>query len=311
MTVYQKASLEVWEKKYKSSLDTTMLDTYKRVAKGLAQVEDDPDKWEPKFLQALQDGAIPAGRIMANVGALDKPNTSLINCTVSNTVEDSIEGILESTKQSGITLSAGCGIGYDFSTLRPKGAMVAGVGASTSGALSFMNIFDSMCFTISSAGGRRGAQMGTMDVSHPDIIDFIKAKREDGRFRQFNLSVLITEDFISAVKNDKDWNLIFPLHKKDKADNIVTKENPIYPVDESNATYNDKGELVYKIYKTIKAKALWDLIMKSTYEFAEPGFILIDKVNKENNNWWCEDIRTTNPCGEQPLPPFGPSGGDS
>jgi ribonucleoside-diphosphate reductase alpha chain len=217
-------------------------------------------------------------------------------------------GILEKNLEAGLTLKAGCGIGYEFSTLRPKGAYVSGAGAYTSGPLSFMDIYDKMCFTVSSAGGRRGAQMATFDVSHPDVFDFVKAKREDGRLRQFNLSLLITEEFIEAVRSDGNWDLTFPISAKEieggldlKGDNVVWKH---FPTSEGYTTNKD-GLVACRIYETIRAQKLWNAIMSSTYDYAEPGFILIDQVNKHNNNWFCEDIRATNPCGEQPLPPYG------
>ncbi|KAA3626587.1 MAG: ribonucleoside-diphosphate reductase, adenosylcobalamin-dependent, partial [Proteobacteria bacterium] len=198
---FQPASLDIWDKKYRlktkagDAIDGSIEDTYRRVARALAEVESDDAKrkhWFGEFVWALQNGAIPAGRIMSNAGAQrHKPATSTINCTVSGTVPDSMDGILNSVHEAGLTLKAGCGIGYEFSTLRPKGAFVSGAGAYTSGPMSFMDIFDAMCFTVSSAGGRRGAQMGTFDIAHPDIRDFIRAKREDGRLRQFNLSCLI------------------------------------------------------------------------------------------------------------------------
>jgi ribonucleoside-diphosphate reductase alpha chain len=169
-----------------------------------------------RFTWALRRGAIPAGRIISNAGAqAHKPATSTINCTVSGTIEDSMDGILQKVHEAGLTLKAGCGIGYEFSTLRPRGAFVAGAGAHTSGPMSFMDIFDKMCFTVSSAGGRRGAQMGTFDVSHPDVREFIRAKREDGRLRQFNLSLLITDGFMQAVDQDADWSLLFPLSRQE------------------------------------------------------------------------------------------------
>ena len=217
-------------------------------------------------------------------------------------------GILEKNLEAGLTLKAGCGIGYEFSTLRPKGAYVSGAGAYTSGPLSFMDIYDKMCFTVSSAGGRRGAQMATFDVSHPDVFDFVKAKREDGRLRQFNLSLLITEEFIEAVRADANWDLTFPISSKEieggldlKGENVVWKH---FPTSEGYTTNKD-GLVACRIYETIRAQKLWNAIMSSTYDYAEPGFILIDQVNKNNNNWFCEDIRATNPCGEQPLPPYG------
>ncbi|AWV06245.1 NrdJa [Lysobacter maris] len=286
--------------------------TYKRVAKALAEAEPGSEKqqyWYERFVWALRRGAIPAGRITSNAGALaHKPATSTINCTVSGTIEDSMDGILQKVHEAGLTLKAGCGIGYEFSTLRPRGAFVAGAGAYTSGPMSFMDIYDKMCFTVSSAGGRRGAQMGTFDVSHPDVKDFIRAKREDGRLRQFNLSLLITDGFMQAVEDDADWPLVFPLNTKEKTDldldnpeQVVWRDWPTH----RNYIVRDDGLVACKIYGHIRARHLWDMIMVSTYDYAEPGFILIDRVNEMNNNWWCENIRATNPCGEQPLPPYG------
>jgi len=314
----QTASQDIWDKKYRlkdksgNPVDATIDATYSRVAKALSEVEE-PGKqehWYERFLWALRNGAIPAGRIISNAGALaHKPATSTINCTVSGTVQDSMQGILEKNLEAGLTLKAGCGIGYEFSTLRPRGAYVSGAGAYTSGPLSFMDIFDKMCFTVSSAGGRRGAQMATFDVSHPDVVDFIRAKREDGRLRQFNLSLLITEEFMEAVKSDGDWSLSFPVSHKEVEqgtvdladDTLLWKE---FPTTEGYIA-NEEGLVACRIYRTVKARHMWNVIMSSTYDYAEPGFILIDKVNRQNNNWYCENIRATNPCGEQPLPPYG------
>ena len=316
---YQSASLDIWDKKYRlkdisgKSIDLNIEDTLKRVAKALAAVErpDIQDKWEKEFFRAMDAGAIPAGRILSNAGAGEhKPATSTINCTVSGSIPDSMAGILEKVTEAGLTLKAGCGIGYEFSTLRPKGAYVTGAGAYTSGPLSFMDIYDKTCFTVSSAGGRRGAQMGTFDVGHPDVEDFIKAKRENGRLRQFNLSLLITEEFIKAVKEDNDWPLAFPLDPNLPEAKVVNLEDPKqiiwreWTTTEGYKT-NDNGLVACKVYKIIRARELWDLIMDSTYNYAEPGFILIDKVNEMNNNWFDENIRATNPCGEQPLPEYG------
>ncbi|MBD3670049.1 MAG: adenosylcobalamin-dependent ribonucleoside-diphosphate reductase [Gammaproteobacteria bacterium] len=316
----QDASVDIWDKKYRLKskdgqvIDETIDETYQRVAHALAEVETDPAKqeeWGEKFLWALRRGAIPAGRITSNAGALAyKPATSTINCTVSGTVRDSMDDILEKVHEAGLTLKAGCGIGYEFSTLRPKGAFVAGAGAYTSGPLSFMDIYDKMCFTVSSAGGRRGAQMATFDVGHPDVMDFIRAKRESGRLRQFNLSLLITQEFMEAVKADTDWPLAFPVSEKEAETdklNLKDKKQVIYRdwPNEKGYLTDKEGKVACKIYKTVRARRLWDMIMASTYDFAEPGFILIDKVNEMNNNWFCENIRATNPCGEQPLPPYG------
>ena len=312
----QETSYEIWDTKYRlkrkdgSPLDLEIDDTYQRVARALAAQEQEPEAWYEPFLWALRNGAIPAGRITSNAGAFEhKPATSTINCTVSGTIQDSMDDILNKVHEAGLTLKAGCGIGYDFSTLRPRGAFVSGAGAYTSGPLSFMDIYDKMCFTVSSAGGRRGAQMGTMDIRHPDVLEFIQAKREDGRLRQFNLSLLITSDFIEAVKADGEWQLIFPLNKKEVAQDPaeLTASDVVWAdwPSKEGVVVNEQGLVACKVYKTLPARRLWNVIMTSTYDYAEPGFILIDKVNQMNNNWFCEEIRATNPCGEQPLPPYG------
>ncbi len=316
----QNASIDIWETKYRlktkdgSAVDKDIDATYQRVAKALSAVEKTKDlqkKYYQEFLWVLRQGAIPAGRIISNAGAeKHKPATSTINCTVSGIIEDSMDDILDKVHEAGLTLKAGCGTGYCFSTLRPKNAYVSGAGAYTSGPLSFMDIYDKMCFTVSSAGGRRGAQMATFDICHPDVVEFIRAKREDGRLRQFNLSLLITSEFIEAVKNQADWPLSFPVTEKEvKQDNlnlnditqIVWRDLP----ETSQYVNNTDGLVACRIIKTIPAQRLWDIIMSSTYDYAEPGFILIDKVNEMNNNWFCENIRSTNPCGEQALPPYG------
>lgn len=310
----QPASLDIWDSKYRlknengENIDKTLSDTWLRVSNAIVNVEPERrEYWQEKFFWALNNGAIPAGRIISNAGARAyKPATSTINCTVSGTIEDSMQSILQKNLEAGLTLKAGCGIGYEFSTLRPKGAFVAGAGAQTSGPLSFMDVFDKMCFTISSAGGRRGAQMATFDVHHPDVEEFIEAKREDRRLRQFNLSLLITDDFIQAVKNDGSWPLSFPLLERDfvkhSGDEIVWRR-----LNHLGDGYhrNSDGLVACLVYRSIPARRLWDRVMKSTYDYAEPGFILIDRVNDLNNNWFCETIRATNPCGEQPLPPYG------
>jgi ribonucleoside-diphosphate reductase alpha chain len=303
---YQPISQEIWAKKYQlkdkneNPVDLDIQGTKRRVAKALSAPEKDSEYWYDKFMYALDNGAIPAGRISSNAGAGEyKPSTSLINCTVSRIVEDSIKGIVQDAcGDAAITLSSGAGIGYEFSTLRPKGSFVAGAGAYTSGPLPFMDIFDSMCFTISSAGGRRGAQMATFAVWHPDVEAFIEAKREDGRLRQFNLSLLIDDDFMDAVVNDKEWKLLFPVMKGEQKANIETVWKELFWEEDyckkMNYTVED-GKILCKVYKTIQAKELWDKIMNSTYNFAEPGFLLIDAINRMNNNHWCENIRATNP----------------
>jgi ribonucleoside-diphosphate reductase alpha chain len=307
---FQEASLDIWEKKYRltakdgTAIDGTMDDTYQRVARALADVEREEvrEEWYEKFLWALRKGSIPAGRITSNAGAQEhKPATSTINCTVSGTITDSMDDILAKVHEAGLTLKAGCGIGYEFSTMRPRGAYVSGAGAYTSGPLSFMDIYDKMCFTVSSAGGRRGAQMGTFDVGHPDAMEFVRAKREAGRLRQFNLSLLITDEFMDAVKHDAEWKLAFPVTRKEvEAEGLDVSDESKFVWREwpTKGSYvaDEAGLVACRIYKTVPARRMWDVIMSSTYDFAEPGFVLIDRVNEMNNNWWCENIRATNPC---------------
>ncbi|NOQ90412.1 MAG: adenosylcobalamin-dependent ribonucleoside-diphosphate reductase [Gammaproteobacteria bacterium] len=316
----QSASEDIWQRKYQlknnhgEAVDLCVEGTFTRVARALADIEDTPEKqqyWYEKFLWALKQGAVPAGRIISNAGAQEyNPATSTINCTVSGKIHDSMDNILQKVHEAGMTLKSGAGIGYEFSTLRPNDAYVSGSGALTSGPLSFMDIYDKVCFTISSAGGRRGAQMATFDVGHPDVLDFIRAKREDGRLRQFNLSLLITSEFMEAVKNDAPWPLAFPVTEEEAKthnidlhdpDQVIWRDWPI----KDNYIENDAGKVACRIYRTIDAGKLWNVIMTSTYEYAEPGFILIDEYNEMNNNWFCENIRTTNPCGEQGLPEYG------
>jgi len=317
---YQPASFDIWDQKYRlkkkdgSAIDGDIEATFARVARTLADQEKNQQlrkHWYDKFLWALKNGAIPAGRIVSNVGAGKyRPNTSTINCTVSGAIQDSMDDILQKLHEAGLTLKAGCGIGYEFSTLRPKGDYVAGAGAYTSGPLSFMDIYDKMCFTISSAGGRRGAQMATFDISHPDVLEVIRAKRQDGRLRQFNLSLLITEEFMQALASDSLWKLVFPVRASElESDdiNIEDREDIVWrdwPAS-NNYIVNADGKVACRVHKTIPARQLWDAIMSSTYDYGEPGFILIDRVKELNNNWFCENIRATNPCGEQPLPEYG------
>ena len=269
-------SEQIWDMKYRYKdagqipLDKTVTDSWSRVAKSLASVEKSPERWEKIFYSTLEDFKfLPAGRILAGAGT--GRSVTLFNCFVMGTVPDSIPGIFDMLKEAAITMQQGGGIGYDFSTIRPSGSDVKGVAADASGPLSFMNVWDSMCQTIMSAGSRRGAMMATMRCDHPDILSFVDAKSDSQKLRMFNLSVLVTDKFMNAVKNKKDWSLIF-----------------------------DK-----KIYKTVSAKYLWDKIMQSTYDFAEPGVIFIDRINAMNNLNYCETISATNPCGEQPLPPYG------
>ena len=267
---------QIWDMKYRlkdadgTGIDKSVEDTWARIAKDLASVEKNKEQWEKEFYAALEDFKfLPAGRITAGAGTNRK--VTLFNCFVMGTIPDDMEGIFNMLKEAALTMQQGGGIGYDFSTIRPNGALVKGVAADASGPLSFMDVWDSMCRTIMSAGSRRGAMMATMRCDHPDIEQFISAKSDPIRLRMFNLSVLVTDPFMEAVKNDGDWNLIF------------------------------NGE----VYKTLKARTLWDQIMQSTYDYAEPGVIFIDRINKLNNLNYCETISATNPCGEQPLPPYG------
>ena len=269
-------SRQIWDAKYRlkaadgTPVDLTIEESWRRVARALAAVETEPSQWEQPFYEALQDFRfLPAGRILSGAGA-DR-RVTLFNCFVMGDVADDLGSIFDHLREAALTMQQGGGIGYDFSTLRPKGAPVQGVGADASGPLSFMDVWDAMCRTIMSAGARRGAMMATMRCDHPDIEDFIAAKRQAGRLRNFNLSVLATDPFMAAVDADADWDLVFG------------------------------GQ----VYRTIRAKALFDAITRATYDYAEPGVIFIDRINARNNLAYCETIHSTNPCGEQPLPPYG------
>jgi len=269
-------SQQIWDMKYRlkdqngTFLEQTVQDTWRRIAKALSEVETEPKKWETIFYNALTDFKfLPAGRITAGSGT--KRNVTLFNCFVMGVIPDSMSGIFDMLKEAALTMQQGGGIGYDFSTIRPKGSLVKGIAADASGPVSFMDVWDSMCRTIMSAGSRRGAMMATMRCDHPDIEEFIAAKSDSQKLRMFNLSVLVTDAFMDAVKKGEDWKLI----------------------------YNNK------VYSVIKAADLWDQIMRATYNFAEPGVIFIDRINATNNLSYCETITATNPCGEQPLPPYG------
>jgi ribonucleoside-diphosphate reductase alpha chain len=307
---------EIWDSKYRlkahdgTPIDRSVEDTFRRVAKAVAAVEKtthNQKKWEERFFSVLMKGAIPAGRIMANAGAAGyKKSTSLINCTVSDTIEDSMEGIMNALKNAGLILKAGCGIGYDFTTLRPSGALVAGGGTSTRGPMSFMHMFDAMCKTIASAGGRRGAQMACLSVRHPDIEAFIKAKHEKGTLTTFNLSCLVPDEFMAAVTENQTWDLVFPA-RPEEITNLAGEGKIAYhdwPT-KDGYTCDDAGLVACKVHATVDARELWDLIMRSTYEYSEPGVLFIDTINKMNSLGFGEKIGTTNPCGEQPLPPNG------
>ena len=267
---------QIWDMKYRfkdpagAPIDLTVEDTWRRIARDLARIEHDKDHWEERFFAALEDFKyLPAGRITAGAGTARQ--VTLFNCFVMGTIPDSMGGIFDMLKEAALTMQQGGGIGYDFSTIRPKGAAVAGVGADASGPLSFMDVWDAMCRTIMSAGSRRGAMMATMRCDHPDIEAFITAKSDPARLRMFNMSVLVTDAFMEAVKADGPWEL----------------------------------EFAGKVYHTMQARDLWNRIMQSTYDYAEPGVIFLDRINAANNLGYCETIAATNPCGEQPLPPYG------
>ena len=274
-------SQRIWDMKYRlrapgsgdvagEPLDKTIEDTWRRVATALAAPEREPEKWAERFYQAMEDFKfLPAGRVVAGAGT--SRSVTLFNCFVMGAVPDDMGGIFAHLREAALTMQQGGGIGYDFSTLRPRGAPVKGVGADASGPLSFMDVWDAMCRTIMSAGYRRGAMMATLRCDHPDIEAFIEAKREPGRLRMFNLSVLVTDAFMQAVEANAPWELLF--------DGTVARVLP--------------------------ARELWDKIMRATYAYAEPGVIFIDRINQKNNLWYCETIRSSNPCGEQPLPPYG------
>ena len=276
MTEMLPISSRIWDMKYRlkaadgTPIDGTIEDSWRRVARALASVEAEPERWEPEFYRALEGFKfLPAGRILAGAGA--ERQVTLFNCFVMGRIADDMTAIFEHLKEAALTMQQGGGIGYDFSTLRPKGAPVKGVGADASGPLPFMDCWDAMCRTIMSAGFRRGAMMGCLRCDHPDIEAFIEAKRDPGRHRMFNLSVLVTDAFMQAVKDNAPWELRF--------EGVV--------------------------YKTLSARALWERIIRSTYAYAEPGVIFIDRINRTNNLAYCEEIFATNPCGEQPLPPYG------
>ncbi|HEX5959176.1 MAG TPA: ribonucleotide reductase N-terminal alpha domain-containing protein, partial [Hyphomicrobiaceae bacterium] len=271
-------SQQIWDSKYRlkaadgSPVDATLADTWQRVASAIAAAEPDAvrARWTATFAEAMADLAfLPAGRILAGAGS--GRFVTLFNCFVMGRIEDDLGSIFANVQEAALTMQQGGGIGHDFSTLRPKGAPVRSIGADASGPVSFMDVWDAMCRTIMSAGARRGAMMGTLRCDHPDIEAFVDVKADPARLRSFNLSVLVTDAFIEAVRDGTPWDLVF------------------------------EG----KVYRTVDARALWDRIMRATYDYAEPGVVFIDRVNAQNNLAYCETISATNPCGEQPLPPYG------
>lgn len=289
---------EVWEAKYRYRkngvvYDTTITDSWQRIASALATKERNRAHWQVRFYAILQNFKfLPGGRIQAGAGT--SHHVTLFNCFVMGTIPDSMEGIFNALKEGALTMQQGGGVGYDFSTLRPRGTQAYGVGSIASGPVSFMHIWDGMCATILSTGARRGAMMGTLRCDHPDVEEFITAKQDRTKLRHFNVSVLVSDDFMAAVRNDEDWPLIFPVGEHAREGEMVMRDWPGY-----------QSPVPCKLYKLIRARELWDSIMHATYDYAEPGVLFIDRINQLNNLYYCEKINSTNPCGEVPLPSYG------
>ncbi|TDY02883.1 adenosylcobalamin-dependent ribonucleoside-diphosphate reductase [Thiohalophilus thiocyanatoxydans] len=289
----------IWETKYRyyldgNPVDTAISDTWQRVALAAAQAETESiELWQQRFYELLKDFRfLPGGRILAGAGT-DK-DVTLFNCFVMGTIEDSMDGIFDALKEAAITMQQGGGVGYDFSTLRPRGFVAHHRGTVASGPVSFMRIWDAMCATVLSTGARRGAMMATLRCDHPDIEEFIHAKQQSGALTHFNLSVLVTDTFMEAVSNDDDWPLIFPLEDPAAGTADLLAEWPGY-----------EQPVPCKIVRRINAQKLWQQIMRGTYAYAEPGVLFYDRINRENNLAYRETIAATNPCGEIPLPPYG------
>ncbi len=285
----------VWQTKYRAEGETSIRDTWQRVANAVASVEADADEWSGRFYAILKDFKfLPGGRILAGAGT--RKQVTLFNCFAMGLIEDSLDGIFESLKEGALTMQHGGGVGYDFSTLRPKGTPARSVGGIASGPVSFMHIWDVTCAILLSTGSRRGAMMATLRCDHPDVEDFIEAKRDPNVLRNFNLSVKVTDDFLKAVEKDEEWLLVFP--QAALADGVgegaVLREWPGYP-----------GPVPCKILKRLPARDLWHRLMQATYDVAEPGVLFIDRINHLNNLYYCEKIHITNPCSEIPLPPYG------
>ena len=291
-------SRHIWHTKYRNAdpdaAERTIVDTWRRVARALAAVEPaDPQGWEERFYRILQDYRfLPGGRIQAGAGT--QHDVTLFNCFVMGPIEDSIPGIFRALQEAAVTMQKGGGIGVDFSTLRPRGTRARETGSIASGPLSFMHIWDSMCGTILSTGSRRGAMMATLRCDHPDIEEFVAAKQQPGELRRFNLSVLITDDFMRAVRRNSDWPLVFPAAAFEGKGETIDRE-----------WSNARGPVPCRVIQCIPARQLWNAILRATYDYAEPGLLFIERINRLNNLYYREQISATNPCGEIPLPAYG------
>jgi ribonucleoside-diphosphate reductase alpha chain len=291
-------SRHIWETKYRfvggETREQTITDTWRRIARSIAAVEgENADVWEEQFFSILRDFKfLPGGRIHAGTGTAR--NVTLFNCFVMGTIEDSIPGIFSALQEAALTMQQGGGIGVDFSTLRPRGTPAKGAGNIASGAVSFMQIWDAMCGTVLSTGARRGAMMATLHCDHPDIEEFVTAKQRGGQLRRFNLSVLISDAFISAMRSNDDWPLVFPAKAIGGHGETVLRNWP-----------GEAGSVPCRVIRRVKARQLWEQILRATYDYSEPGVLFIDRINRLNNLWYREQISATNPCGEIPLPAYG------
>lgn len=298
-------SRAVWQTKYRyqttdGSTEQDVTDTWRRVARALARVEPkDQTAWEKAFYRALEGFRfLPGGRILA--GADTGRRVTLFNCFVMGPIEDSMDGIFDALKEGALTMQQGGGVGYDFSTLRPRGTAAQGVGGIASGPVSFMRIWDSMCATLLSTGTRRGAMMATLRCDHPDIVSFVEAKRDPRELRNFNLSVLVSDGFMEAVRRDRDWPLVFPAGQLTGSAGLTNTEGMI-----GRAWSHTANPVVCRVLRVVRARALWERIVQATYDCAEPGVLYIDRINRANNLGYRETISATNPCGEIPLPAYG------
>ena len=284
----------VWQTRYRAgAAESSIAATWQRVARALAAEDADSAVWEQRFLDILRGFQfLPGGRIQAGAGTAR--DVTLFNCFVMGTIEDFIPGIFRALQEGAVTMQRGGGVGYDFSTIRPRGGQARTTGMIASGPVSFMDVWDAMCATIQSTGARRGAMMATLRCDHPDILEFIDAKRRPGRLRHFNLSVLVTDGFMQAVERDTDWPLLFP-----DAALAGTGETV------SCAWPGQAAEIACRVVRRLPARALWERLLRASYDTADPGVLFIDRINRVNNLWYCERISATNPCGEVPLPPYG------